>query len=406
MSTVNGWVWGLGCWFVVVTGFGCSSEAAGPSSGANAGSTATGASSTGAGASGAAAGTNGAGSNSAGGQTSSVPELPRPDPAKASKYEACAYYMNQIARQRFQVCGGASEASMRATFDQGLSRCPDMLFAPGSQVTTAQAIQCGDAWAKFPCAAALRDEYPECGLPHGSRELNQRCTSCHQCASGSCGVSGDRCGFCRPLLAPGAACGGNVGYCPLGYTCSAASLCERNPAPCTKAGEVCAKGAVSMPGLYCDLSAPAAGVCRLYDGNSQSRALGAACDSNSSCLSGACNSGRCEAAAALGTACETWTHQCVPDAYCNRWLAVSVCEKRIERGASCERWDSAFCAEGLVCTGATLTATTDMHCVQERRLGESCGEPGMSCLTGLKCDGKLCVEASELGEYSQSCPFG
>ncbi len=369
--------------------------ASGATSGVSAGGAASGATS-GVSAGGSASGaTGGVSAGGAGGRTdASAGDGGKPS---VSKYEACVAYMNAQCNRRQYECAGTTAVSDPCPWQ--LARCPDFLFAEGSNRTVEEVLACADEWLRYPCEKANRLELLRCGSP-GQRELGELCVFGSQCASRHCGgLSLDgKCAVCIPEGELGDAC-----YlaeppiaCPNGTECTGHG-CGVPPVFNLPAGSDCERAAQCAFGHWCAPD-PSDGVERCQRIAALGEDCTGVCEAGATC---AAASSKCEPAAAPGEPC-TDGYRCAPGAICNRdALPEPVCERRMAIGESCirnpqEGYTAANCDADLtcVCTDASCQAAS---CYSPGKMGDACGDPSVRCVPGTECQGGVCIPLESQG---------
>lgn len=259
-------------------------------------------------------------------------------------------------------CGPGPLPELPTVFDV-LGRCPGALM-PGLDKGQ-RCVSNGECRPGLACvgASVVMSCQGVC-TPITTPVVGTRCAHYEDCALGSGGL------WCDPTSG---ACAPGVG---MGATCGA-----------TSAGvTACA------PGLWCDVSASAAGTCRPPGG------VGAPCDELGGCAAPL----RCARTATNGPDAELGS--CVPPG---------------DAGAACEA--NGDCATGLVCAGATcgpplgvgvrcnsddycsagLTCATE-KCLEPRCPGDDCSAPNTWCLLGVCRDGRC----QPLGSTGAACIVG
>lgn len=247
------------------------------------------------------------------------------------------------------------------------------------------AKDCRDAIGKLSCDVGLDHDVlqlPECaGMVRGSGTAGAACPLAEACSEGHyCG--GASCpGTCTAFLGNNAACTAND-RCQAGFYCD---VIGRRCLAVAAAGQSCGlsmSGNACALGSYCDLTNPAAPVCRPVRGRGQG------CGTNDECITSAvCILSRCSAGE-LGDGCQD-PGDCRLGSRC----VMGRCAAPLAVGASCSE-TTPPCVEGARCQGGTCALTP--------RAGQPCPESVCylgRCVAGtcvdLEPDGASCSAADE-----------
>jgi hypothetical protein len=266
------------------------------------------------------------------------------------------------------------------------------------------AKDCRDAIGKLSCELGLDHgvlELPECaGMVSGSGTAGAACPLAQACSDGHyCG--GATCpGTCTAFLGNNAACTAND-RCQAGFYCD---VIGRRCLAVAGAGQSCGlsmSGNSCAIGSHCDLTNPAAPVCRPVRGRGQgcgtheecivtarcilSRCsageLGDGCQEQRDCLPGGrCAMGRCVAPLAIGEGCADTTPPCVEGARCEGGSCVAT----PRAGQPCPNSE---CYLGRCVAGTCVSLEPD---------GASCSAAD-ECLPDRRCDGQRCALPLQCG---------
>jgi hypothetical protein len=244
-------------------------------------------------------------------------------------------------------------------------------------------------------------ELPECaGMVSGSGTAGAACPLAQACSDGHyCG--GATCpGTCTAFLGNNAACTAND-RCQAGFYCD---VIGRRCLAVAGAGQSCGlsmSGNSCAIGSHCDLTNPAAPVCRPVRGRGQgcgtheecivtarcilSRCsageLGDGCQEQRDCLPGGrCAMGRCVAPLAIGEGCADTTPPCVEGARCEGGSCVAT----PRAGQPCPNSE---CYLGRCVAGTCVSLEPD---------GASCSAAD-ECLPDRRCDGQRCALPLQCG---------
>ena len=227
---------------VLAVGAGCSAPMGGGSGGGNSGS---------------GGGTGGTG-GTAGGSSSSDADT------------ACTAFADKLC-SKLESC---SSFALRGNFGDLATckartkiACTPWFGAPGSAVTAAGTISCGDAYAAQSCDDVENNLNPISCRVFGTFADGARCGDSAQCQSGHCSITSGLCGTCKRRQNAG-------GFCDVSSNCEHGLICN--------AGLCFAPGGT---GASCNSSQPCknthacvGGICQRYPAT-----LGASCDRNVGC---------------------------------------------------------------------------------------------------------------------------
>jgi hypothetical protein len=328
-----------------------------------------------------------------------------------SQFDACLRYVNAVYDRVYRSCAGLEPLGDAWQLQD---RCPYALFADGTGQTVESALACAKTWASFPCDQAVHGYRPDCASM-GVRESGEHCDAHMQCSSGVCTDTGPRgCGTCAYLAGADERCGGDL-QCVQGYRCQSQRCVPMEPSDpplySLVQGQRCEPPGTYAchPGLSCvvdpedtDLSDGAVYLCmplpragepcvhRFVETEEMLCAAGAYCGDDQ----------RCHDKAREGEPCDvslfSSTIPCADDLYCPS-TGPQLCKAREPLAASCDpERDSCVGDADCECDpSAAQCNASAYHCVQERRTGESCGEPGTRCRRTDRCDGGVCVRDPE-----------
>ena len=247
------------------------------------------------------------------------------------------------------------------------------------------AKDCRDGIGKLSCEVGLDHdvlELSECaGMVSGSGAAGAACPLAEACSEGHyCG--GATCpGTCTAYLGNNAACTAND-RCQAGFYCD---VIGRRCLAVASAGQSCGlsmSGNSCGSGSYCDLTNPAAPVCRPVRGRGQGCGTDDECIASARCILSRCSAGE------PGDGCQE-QEDCRPGGRC----VTGRCATPLALGAPCSD-TTPPCVEGAGCEGGTCTITP--------RAGQPC--PGSECYLGrcvagscvsLEPDGASCSAADE-----------
>lgn len=324
----------------------------------------------------------------------------RPNPATATELEACLYFVrSQCIRQDYECVGRTPVAGPCTEITQ---LCPDLLFSDGSVLTIQTMIECGDKWAQADCEQVVKDEFPGCGLPTGTRPVGAPCRFLTQCESRACGSSGHPdypdCGMCLGLSPLGGACDNTTTLCEGGGACVEGTCKETTPTAPDE-GEIC-NGTCAYPYYCADRAQNAETRCE------RRPEVGEPCPFEGCVREGFCRNGICEPDLESGEECTNGS-MCKLGAFCDDSVRPSVCAPLREPGQVCSsdpRNTRGNCREDAVCTCDTAACTSESGvCKRLRQVGETCDESSDMCYIGSRCDNGTCV-ATGLQGLAEGCP--
>src|SRR6187399_2336803 len=258
---------------------------------------------------------------------------------------ACLDYVLGFCEQTAR-CEGIT--SVLACYEANSTRCPDLLFAPGSTRTIDGTFACADEWRALSCEIPT----PECATA-GTLVDGEACVTGIQCASRLCSGNTDLCGSCMPSVGLGEPCDDALGP------------------QCT-------------PGLLCD---PTESVCVALSGaTTDPLELGEECESTrSDCYPNDCRADdagvyRCQPYPTLGQDCSDPLTCAFGDSYCD---ITQVCLALPAAGEPCgvEAFTglAQWCTDGAFCDRNQYPAL----CVATPGLGEPCDG---ACQEDLGCN--------------------
>jgi len=270
---------------------------------------------------------------------------------------ACLDYVLGFCEQTAR-CEGIT--SVLACYEANSTRCPDLLFAPGSTRTIDGTFACADEWRALSCEIPT----PECATA-GTLVDGEACVTGIQCASRLCSGNTDLCGSCMPSVGLGEPCDDALGP------------------QCT-------------PGLLCD---PTESVCVALSGaTTDPLELGEECESTRS----DCYPNDCRADDAGVYRCQPYPTLCGVDGFtgvaqwcadgltCDRTSEPTVCRTLPGAGEPCV----GACQQDLSCNCAD-DACTSQVCQRPRFHGETCAAPQDGCLMGDCVEGTCVVPEAE-----------
>ena len=296
------------------------------------------------------------------------------------QYGACErYIVAQCARR--ETCGeGLSE---HTCLSRGLSRCPDLFFAPGSRASIDAVEQCAMAWQSAACDEVVRGLFPDCGFDAGTFSLGTACLFDTQCETLACGRFGGDCGECVPLLNEGDTCSGVRAACPRGTSCD--GTCQPLRPFDLPPDSPCEVVAQCQEGYVCRASQQGGESCQpLFE-------IGETCAASWECRLGYCDAGtdRCTQSPDIGMPCaeDGWGHvRGCAEGICDARSDPTECVARVGAGQACWVRDGMAdaqgnCDEGLDCS-CVDSACVERRCLSLRKTGESCGDASTACVAG------------------------
>ncbi len=199
---------------------------------------------------------------------------------------ACESYANVVFKLH---CSTGPLAIQLISQERLLQACENLLKLPGVTITFEKFDTCTTAAEDAGCSQS-EAELAACTF-RGSLPEGGACNNGYQCQSGKCSASVSGCGTCIRTIAEGASCGDSAA-CAIGTACES-GICTK--VTFGSAGAPCDDLAVQCSSGLCD---PGTNTCDAYVAPSPA---GGACQSNSECATGLCDTPNMKCASV------TWT---------------------------------------------------------------------------------------------------